>query len=292
MAIYMSASSLIEASRIRRVLTGARSAKVLAMSVALLSLAIPATVSGLTTLSQGYSTTDKVASGSIVSLDNSASDQVSAATSSNANSILGVVINDGNSLLSLSDGQTNQIQVATSGVAQVLVSDINGDIAQGDEITASPIKGVGMKATSNAKVVGIAQDSLSGNRSSSQSYTDKSGQKHSIKLGEVSVLVNVSYFYKQPEKTLIPSAIQNIANALAGKTVNSLPILISVGIFIVTLVVVSSIIYSMIHGSIISVGRNPMSQAAVYRNVMQMSVLVLGILAVAVIAIYMVLTKF
>ena len=288
----MSANSLVEVSRIRRVLTGTRSAKVLAVSIALLSLAIPATVSGLTTLSQGYSTTDKVASGSIVSLDNSSSDQVSAAVSSNANSILGVVINDGNSLLSLSDGQTNQIQVATSGVVPVLVSDINGDIAQGDEITASPIKGVGMKATSNAKVVGIAQDDLSGNRSSSESYTDKSGQKHSIKLGEVSVLVNVSYFYKQPEKTLIPSAIQNIANALAGKTVNSLPILISVGIFIVTLIVVVSIIYSMIHGSIISVGRNPMSQAAVYRNVMQMSVLVLGILAVAVIAIYMVLTKF
>jgi hypothetical protein len=53
-----------------------------------------------------------------------------------------------------------------------------------------------------------------------------------------------------------------------------------------------SIIYAMIHSSIISVGRNPMSQAAVYRNVLQLSVLVVVILMVAVASIYMVLRKF
>jgi MFS-type transporter involved in bile tolerance (Atg22 family) len=57
------------------------------------------------------------------------------------------------------------------------------------------------------------------------------------------------------------------------------------------MIVVMSIIYSMIHSSIISVGRNPMSQAAVYRNVIQLSTLVIIILAVAVGVIYMVLTK-
>jgi len=105
-------------------------------------------------------------------------------------------------------------------------------------------------------------------------------------------LVNVSYYYRQPDKTLIPPALQNIADSLAGKKVNALPILISIGIFLVTLLVVVSIIYSLIHSSIISVGRNPMSQAAVYRNVIQLSALVIVILGVAVGAIYMVLTKF
>jgi len=47
----------------------------------------------------------------------------------------------------------------------------------------------------------------------------------------------------------------------------------------------------MIHSSIISVGRNPMSQAAVYRNVIQLSSLVVFILAVAIASIYMVLTR-
>jgi hypothetical protein len=249
-----------------------------------------ATASAETTLSQGFTTTDQTSVGSLVSLQNGTSDHVNMATRSNVNSIIGVVINDGTSLLTVSNSQGSQVQVATSGVVQTLVSNINGDIHQGDEITASPIKGVGMKATDSTKVVGIAQSDLGQGNASQESYTDKSG-KHTVLVGLLPVQVNVSYFYKQPNKTVIPAAIQNIANALAGKNVDALPILLSIGIFLVTLVVVASIIYSMIHGSIISVGRNPMSQSAIYRNLTQMSALVVGILAVAVISIYLVLAK-
>ncbi len=150
-----------------------------------------------------------------------------------------------------------------------------------------------MNATANAKVVGIAQGDLATSANhSQQSYTDKAGKKHTVLLGEVPVLVNVSYYFKQPDKTLIPQAVQNLANALAGKTVNALPILVSMAIFFITMVVVVTLIYTMIHGSIISVGRNPMSQAAIYRNLVQLSALVVVILAVAVIAISVILTRF
>lgn len=269
---------------------GSKYSKLFLLSLILLT--VPKSAQALTTLSQGFSTSDNVALGSIVSLQNNSTDQVSAATSNNNSGILGVVINDSSSLLTLSSEQSKQIQVATSGVVQVLVSNINGNIYQGDSITSSPISGVGMKATTNAKVVGIAQQSLVPSNNTTQTYTDKAGVKHTVVIGEIPVLVNVSYYYKQPDKTLVPSAIQNIANSLAGKTVNTLPILISMGIFLVTLLVVTIIVYSMIHSSIISVGRNPMSQSAISRGLIQMSALVVGILAVAVISIYMVLSKF
>lgn len=273
-------------------LKGSKTAKLSLGFIALFCLLFTASAYGLTTITQGYSTTDNVSIGSLVSLKSNTTDQVVAATTSNNNGLIGVVINSANSLLSISSEQAQQIQVATSGVVQVLVSNINGNIYQGDPITSSPISGVGMKATSNSKVVGIAQDNLSTTSSTNQSYTDKSGAKHSVLLGEIPVLVNVSYYYKQPDKTLIPQSLQNIANSLAGKTVNSLPIIISLVIFIVTLMVVTIIVYSMIHSSIISVGRNPMSQSAISRGLIQMSALVVGILAVAVISIYMVLLKF
>jgi hypothetical protein len=261
--------------------------------VTLLVLIAPVAASALTTLSQGFLTSGNLSLGSIVSLQNNSTDHVDAAKTGNVGSILGVVINADNSLLSVSNGQDNQVQVATSGIVQVLASDINGDISQGDQITASPIDGVGMKATNNVKVVGIAQGNLGSNSGTSrQDYTDKSGHKHTVRLGQVPVLINVSYYYKQPDKTVIPSAIQNVANALAGKSVNSAPILISAAIFIITLIVVVSIIYSMIRGSIISVGRNPMSQSAVYRDLVQMSALVLVILALAFGSIYLILTRF
>ncbi len=253
---------------------------------------VPAAAFATTLISQGYLSNGNLPTGSIVSLEHNSSTVVDAATTATASNILGVVIDSGGSQVSISSGQSNQVQVTTNGIEPVLVSDINGTISQGDSITASPIAGVGMKATGNTKVVGIAQDTFPNNTSDQQTYNDQSGQKHNVKLGQVSVLVNVAYYYKQPDKTLIPTALQNVANALAGKTVNSLPIIISVVIFIVTLIVVASMIYALIHSSIISVGRNPMSQAAVYRNVIQISGLVIIILAVAVGAIYMVLTKF
>ncbi|MDB5187247.1 MAG: rane protein of unknown function [Candidatus Saccharibacteria bacterium] len=262
------------------------------VAASLIILALPITVSAMTSLSQGFTADDALPLGAIVSLKNNTTDQVIASTANNADSIFGVVINDGSSLLTLSNGEENQVQVATSGMVSVLVSDINGEISQGDPITASPIKGVGMKATSNAKIVGIAQGKPANSDDRQQTYTDSTGKKQPLILGEVPVLINVSYYYKQPDKTLIPLAIQNIANTLAGKTVNSVPIIISAAIFIITLAVVVSIIYSMIRSSIISVGRNPMSQSAVYRDVIQLSALVLGILAVALIAIYIILTRF
>lgn len=256
-----------------------------------LILAIGGTAYGVTSLSQGFITKDKTPLGAIVSLQKNTSDYVVSASPSNVGNILGVVVGQDNSLLSLSDGQSNQIQVATSGVVQVLVSDLNGAIKSGDPVTASPINGVGMKATSNTEIVGTAQDNLTGDHSSQQTYSDKSGHKHQVLLGEVPVLVNPSYYYKQPDKTIIPTAVQNVANALAGKTVNSLPVIISLAIFLITLIIIVSIIYSMIHSSIISVGRNPMSQAAIYRNLIQLSGLIVLILGVAVASIYMVLTK-
>lgn len=260
---------------------------VIALLLALLF--IPATVSAVTSISEGYSTDDKLSLGAIVSLEKNSSDRVVAATATTADNILGVVINGDTSLLSISNGKEDQVQVATSGTVPVLVSNINGDIKQGDHITASQLAGVGMKATANVRIVGIAQGDVK--NATKQTYKDKSGKEHTVMLGEVPVLVNVAYFFKEPEKTVVPTALQNIANSLAGKNVSTLPIVLSLAVFLIMLVVVSSLIYSMIKSSIISVGRNPMAQSAVYRDLIQLSALVIAILSVGLITIYFILTR-
>lgn len=244
-----------------------------------------------TFLSQSYTSTEALPLNSIVSLQNNTSDKVILAASNNVDNLLGIVVNADNSSLSITNGKDNEVQVATTGSLEILVSTINGNIAQGDYITASPISGVGMKATSNVRVIGIAQGDLNEKNGSSETYNDKEGHKQTVLLGQVPVLVNVSNYFKQPDKTLIPSAVQTIANALAGRSVSTVPILISAGVFLVTIVVAVSIIFSMVRSSIISVGRNPLSQSAIYRDLIQMSALVLGILAVGFVAIYLILTK-
>lgn len=249
-----------------------------------------ASASAIASISQSYKSEERLPIGSIVSLKPGTSNEIIAATSNTSDAIFGVVINNDNSILSLENQGTNSIYVTTSELVPVLISDINGEIHQGDPITASPIKGVGMKATSNAKIVGVAHEEPI-NSQAIQSYVDNEGTEKTVKLGQVSVLISVAYYYKEPEKTIIPAALQNIANAMAGKTVETLPIIISLIVFIVTIIVVVSIIYAMIRSSIISVGRNPMSQSAIYRDLVQLSALVLIILAAGMIAIYLILTR-
>ncbi|MFZ1258577.1 MAG: hypothetical protein WAQ25_03850 [Candidatus Saccharimonas sp.] len=249
---------------------------------------LPVVVYALTPISQGYIADETSSIGSIVSLAKTTTDHVVLADSNNSDSIVGVVVNDGSSPITLNTGGDNQVQVATNGVVPVLASTMNGDIAQGDPITASPIKGVGMKATYNAKVVGIAQGPVTGGQ---KQKVTLDGAEQEVSVGQLPVLVSVSYHYKQPEKTIIPAAIQNVANSLAGKKVDALPIIISAAIFVIMLITVTSIIYAMIRSSIISVGRNPMAQSAVYRNLIQLSVVVLAVIGVSVVAIYIVLTR-
>jgi hypothetical protein len=260
----------------------------LLLSLLMLFVGVQA-VSATSFISQSYSSSSDLALSSLVSLKSDSSDEVIPATHENADSLLGVVVSANTSSLSLINNLSNQVQIATSGTLRVLVSDINGAISRGDFITASPITGVGMRATNNARIVGVAQGPIEGATTETIKSSDNTEQ--TVTIGEVPVLVNVSSYFKQPDKTLIPSTIQNIANAVAGRNVNTLPIIISAGIFVVSLIVAVIIIYSMIRNAIISVGRNPLSQSAVYRNVIQMSGLVILILAASFIAIYLVLTK-
>lgn len=247
-------------------------------------------VSAITTITEGYLLKgDKLPLGSIVSLEKDTTDTVIAASTETVDNLFGVIVTGDSSLLSVSNGATSEVQVTTSGTEEILVSDINGEVKRGDHITASPIPGVGMKATANVRSIGIAQGAL--HDAKKQSVKNQDGSTKEVKVGQISTLVNVTYFFQQPEKTIVPAAIQNVANALTGREVKTLPILISAGIFLVTVIVVVSILYSMIRNSIISVGRNPMSQSAVYRDLVQMSALVLAILAAGLAAIYFVLTK-
>ena len=255
----------------------------LGLFVVLVGVTIPALA--VTPVSQSYLTDKTIPLGSLVALDGDSADKVIPADPDSVKNLIGVTINDSTPLV-LTSGNSNSALVATSGIAPTLVSNLNGEIELGDQITASPIAGVGMKATTNTKVIGVAQSQVSSKKTET---VNVNGKDEEIEIGEIRLLVSIGYHYQEPEKTLIPLALQNIANAMAGKKVDPLPIIISLIIFIVTMIIVISLVYSIVRSSIISVGRNPLAQSAVYRNAIQMSVLVLAIIAVATIAIYLVL---
>ena len=258
----------------------------------LLTLAILSPVPALalsTYIAESYTSEEALPMSSIVSLKENASDSVVATNTGNVDTMIGVVIDRSDASISVSNGKDKQVQVAKNGTLQVLVSDINGTVEQGDYVTGSPINGVGMRATGSTKVIGIAQNSLT--NGVAQKIKGSDGVEQNVKVGTVTILVSVSGYIEKSENSFIPRPVQEIANTLAGRTVSALPILLSLGVFMVTLIVVTIIIYSMVRNGIISVGRNPLSSSAIYRNVIQLSVLVLGILVGAGVIIYFILTR-
>jgi len=112
---------------------------------------------GTATIAQGFKTdlsSAEAVSGAMVSTKSNSNDMIELASTKNSSRLVGVV--DTKPLLTISSGE-NQIQVVLSGATQVLVSDINGKVKAGDRITASPLSGVGMRASTDGQVVGNAQ---------------------------------------------------------------------------------------------------------------------------------------
>lgn len=244
-------------------------------------------------ISQGYKLAGAAVDGTLVATDHSASSTVAPATLEHANDLVGVVIQAKESLLAVDSG-TNQTQVATSGVAYALVSNINGEVKSGDRITASPLTGVGMKAVSASRVLGIAQsDLLAASGLQTVATKDKTGHNVNVKVGRILVSVNVGYYAGPPDSThsVIPKSLQDISNALAGKQVSPIRVILSGLLLIIALIISIILVYAAVRSSIVSIGRNPLSQPAVRKGLAQVLGFVIVILLVTLIAVYLILSR-
>jgi hypothetical protein len=216
---------------------------------------------------------------------------VEASTVQNANNLLGVVVKSQDALFEVTTG-AGQIQVTTSGVAMALVSTLNGPVKVGDHIAPTALSGIGGKAVSNSRVIGVAQGSVDKDSSGAVKTTikDQAGGSHEVYLLRVPVLVNVTFFSTgTDQKTLVPQLVQRLANAIAAKQVSQLPIIISLIILVVSFFASGIITFTATRSAIISIGRNPLSKGSVVAGLVQVMVLVVVILMVGLGSIFMVL---
>lgn len=240
-------------------------------------------------ISQGFLTSEtNVTTGALMTMKTGSTNTVELANAVRAGRLIGVV--GDNTLLELGD-QSENVQVVTSGVAQVLVSDANGSVNAGDKITASPIEGIGMKATTSVQVVGIAQASLSSVQAQSRTVQGADGSPVQVKIGKIPVQVNVT-FYLAPEdkQSFMPVFLQDFANAVSGREVSPVRVMIAALILVLAFVSIAVLLYSTVKSSIISIGRNPLSEKAVRKSIFQIGGTVVGILLLTLITIYLILT--
>jgi hypothetical protein len=241
-------------------------------------------------ISQDYqSNTSGITAGELLSLSSASSSTVEPANSTtNVSSLIGVAADK--PLLELSGKGKRSVQVVVGGTSSALVSDINGPVKVGDKITASPISGVGMKAISSAEVVGIAQADLASVQTVTRSVAGKDGKQVNIKIGQLPIAVVVEYYSisaaSGTASSFVPPFLQSIANQLTGKQVSPLRVLFGAVLLIMGFAAVTFMLYVAIRSGIISIGRNPLAEAALRKGLVDVIIAALGVLTVTAVVVY------
>lgn len=237
--------------------------------------------------SRSYNATTVIPNGSLVSLMSGSSSIVQAANTANSNRLVGVVEQSSDSLLAVNPG-SGKVQVATSGTVNALVSTVNGNISVGQNIAVSPFNGVGMKANSGDRVIGIAVTAFNPNTAgaTNEIVKDSSGNKHRITVGYVRLTIAIGTLNSS---NFSIQSLQLFVESLTGHPISALRLIIAVVVAIVAILSIVTLIYASIYGSIVSIGRNPLAKMAVFRTLTSVIGMVTLIAGVASITIYFLL---
>ncbi len=240
-------------------------------------------------ISQGYVTNDQeLYAGMAVSVEDG-DDQtktIQRANRSNLERFVGVVTTLDRSLLTVA-GVDDQVVVASSGEVETYVSDLNGAINQGDAVTVSPLSGILVKAENGERfIVGYAASSESSEPASRQ-IQDNSGQERTVNIFKQLIAIDASRINDEREEE--QPFLVLVGESVTGKPVNQLQVIAALTILMLIFIIEGSIIYGAIHGSLSSIGRNPLAKRAIYKQLLQVSWLTLLVLVFGLGAIYVIL---
>lgn len=255
--------------------------------VVLVAIALGAPTVVAAAISQSYRADEQIAIGALVSSKGEASDTVELSDNANADKLVGAVVGGGDTALNLSN-PNDQVQVASNGITRVIVTDLQGDIASGTQIAPSAIKGVGARATTTTKVIGVAQKAAE-YTGQTATVTDSNGQTKQARVGTAEVLLQIAYYTPPQANSQVPQFLQQVANSVAGRSVSTWRIITSFIIIMAAIIVITVLLFSSVHSTITAIGRNPLAQLRIYKGLLRIVAVVVVIFAVAVAAAYMVL---
>lgn len=244
---------------------------------------------------QGYSAEKPIDYGTIVELENGDDQRVKAVSQAELQNMFGVVVDPQQIAIRISRGNLkNETYVAVSGTYNVLVSTQGGEIKSGDYITLSSINGIGMKAgTDEATVFGRAVADFDGkgvSRGSAKIQDVDGNTMSTVQLGSVPVTIEIQRNPNEKStKARVPEALERLGQAIAEKEVSAIRIYISLAITAISLITALVVLYTGVRGSIISIGRNPMSKRSILRALLEIILTSFLILVIGLFAVYLLL---
>lgn len=244
---------------------------------------------------QGYASDTSLDNGTIVQLAGKDSNHVKISGQSELKNMFGVTVDRNQLPLTLSSGSLqNEVFVAVSGTYNVIVSTQGGPIAVGDYVTLSSVDGVGMKASTEEKMVfGRATGSFDGKGVTlgATALKDPSGKMiKQVTLGKVAVSIDIkdNPIIKSTKVDII-EMLKRLGTAVAEKEVSPVRIYISMAIMAVSIIAAIAILYSGVRNGVVSIGRNPMSKKSIFRALLEIILTSILILIIGLFAVYLLL---
>ncbi len=217
-------------------------------------------------LSTIYTTKDNtIRIGDIVSLKNNL---IVKTTQANINNIQGIVINR----------NKNFIYTSKNGVIEVLVSNQNGNIQRGDNISISTIPGVGEKLNGHGISIGIAQSSFK--NSISKNY-------NGVKIESIPININIKYI--NSNQGTFSGILDGIGNPVLHKPLTFTQLIIIVIFTVLALYLIISFFLKYTKNTITTIGRNPLGYLNIKEKIFKTIVYSISIVILYIILTYIIL---
>ena len=191
-------------------------------------------------------------------------------------SMFGVIVD--NPSISFEDLNLSQSKLVTSvGEVLVNVSNLNGDIKEGDYITSSSIPGVGMKAQESGQVLGVAlEDFIPGENE---------------KVGQIYVLLDIKTGFSS--NTISDNLFGILKKSLTSPfmtPIDALRYLLAIAVVFSSFVIGFTSFGRITGNSVEALGRNPLAGASIRRVIFFNFLLTFIIMAIGILFAYLILT--
>jgi hypothetical protein len=238
-------------------------------------------------ISRGYQTQDSsLKPGMVVSLSPENREElpvVERATEEDLQSIIGVATTvEDSSITVASSGET--VFVESEGEVSAYVSDLNGQVKQGDQLTLSPLNGILAIADNNSKIIiGTVLDD----------FPVDGMQTRTINTAEGTTQTNVALIRINLNTKLVSaqssSSLEKLGRSIAGKDISEIRVVVALVVFLLVLFAEGGILYGSTSSAITSLGRNPLAGQIIRRQLIQVMFAAFGVLAVGLTSVYLIL---
>ena len=239
------------------------------------------------TVSEGYLSDVVMQRGMLVASRTDNVQKVELLTGQNLDKIRGVVINKNDSPVTLS-ADNEQIFVSNYGVHEVVVSDENGDIKKGDLISISSVAGIGTKAGNQQTIVVGRAESAFDQKTGALGSIVSNNKTVQISRIPVNIAIDKNPLHKNPSSN-VPEILARASRGIANRDVSMPRIYIAFTLLIISSLISGTLLYGAVRGSIISIGRNPLSKSMIIKNLIQVIITSFIIFIIGLFAVYLIL---